>query len=182
MLRGGERIPGQARRVHLLRHALPLPVPQLPPSQWPLSPDSRSAARAMSRKVPGNVVLLSSTEQKAIETARLATGDAPICDARLREVDRPGESFDEFSSDRRGAWIRGELDERHQGWEAARQAGCRFARAVEAYPGSDLLIATHGMVLVAWLQEIGRLQPGEAAEAYWSALAFPQLITVEIPA
>ena len=159
---------------------MPIQNPHLPPSQWTLSPDGRASALLMRHELPAEVVLLSSPEQKALETARLAAGRPPASDAGFREVDRPGEPFDEFSVERRGAWIRGELDARHRGWETLEQAGRRFAQAVEAHPGNDLLIATHGMVLVAWLVEIGRLEAGRAAEAYWSTLTFPQLITVEI--
>ncbi|WP_193104514.1 histidine phosphatase family protein [Brachybacterium sp. FME24] len=160
---------------------MPIPDPHLPASQWILSSDGRSAALSMGQKLPGEVVLLSSTEQKAIETAHLAAGRAPACDAGFREVDRPGEPFDEFSSERRGAWIRGELDDRHHGWETPAQAARRFSRSVQDHPKDDVLIATHGMVLVAWLVDIGRVESGRAAESYWSALTFPQLITVEIP-
>lgn len=161
---------------------MPIPDPNLPPSQWTLSTDGRAAALSMRHELPAEVVLLSSPERKALETARLATGRAPVSDAGFREVDRPDEPFDEFSSERRGAWIRGELDARHRGWETPSRAGRRFAQAVESHPGNDLLIATHGMVLVAWLVENGRLEAGRAAETYWSTLAFPQLITVEIEA
>lgn len=177
---GGERGPGRTRQVHLLRHAMPIPDPQLPPSHWTLSSEGRAAARSMRHKLPAGSILLSSTEQKAIETARLMAGREPAADIGFCEVHRPGEPFDEFSSERRGAWIHGELDDRHRDWATPDQAGRRFAQAVEAHPGSDLVIATHGMVLVAWLVQIGYLEAGQAAESYWSTLTFPQFITVEI--
>lgn len=115
-----------------------------------------------------------------METARLATGQEPTTDASFCEVHRPGEPVDELSSERRGAWARGEVDVRHRGWETPDEAGRRFALAVDAHPGSDVVIATHGMVLVAWLVRIGHLEAGASAESYWSALTFPQLITIEI--
>lgn len=165
--------------MHLLRHAMPVPDPQLPPSQWTVSAEGRVAARSVRHELPEGAVLLSSTEQKAIETARLAAGREPTADVGFCEVHRPGEPFDRFSTERRGAWIRGELDARHRGWETPDQAGRRFTQAVEAHPGSDLVIATHGMVLVAWLMWIGHLEAGATAESYWSTLTFPQLITVD---
>lgn len=173
------RIAGRARHVHLLRHAMPVPDPHLLPSQWALSSEGRDAALSIRHELPESSVLLSSTERKAIQTARLAAGREPATDVGFCEVHRPGEPVDEFSSERRGAWTRGDLDHRHRGWETPGQAGRRFAQAVEAHPGSDLLIATHGMVLVAWLVQIGHLEAGRAAESYWSTLTFPQLITVE---
>lgn len=135
----------------------------------------------MSRSVPPGVLVLSSGERKAIQTARLATGREPRQDSRFGEVAKPGEPHDELFRARRGAWVRGESDERHRGWETPADAALRFSQAVEEHPGEDLLIATHGMVMVAWLVSIGWLGAGRAAEEFWAALTFPDLVAVETP-
>ena len=101
------------RRIHLLRHAMPETAPDLAPSDWALTPSGRDAARAMWRRLPQGVTVLSSAERKAIETARCATGRVPLIDPRFGEVERPGEPFDAEARERRGAWIRGEPDARH---------------------------------------------------------------------
>ena len=167
------------RRIHLLRHAMPDTAPELAPSDWALTPSGHDAARAMGRRLPQGVTVLSSAEKKAIETARSATGRVPLIDPRFGEVGGPGEPFDADVRERRGAWIRGEADARHERWESTTEAARRFAAGV-ADQGSedDLLIATHGMVMVAWLVSIGRVHAGPAAEEYWASLAFPDLITV----
>ncbi len=54
----------------------------------------------------------------------------------------------------------------------------RFGRAVaeHAAEGTPLVIASHGMVITAWLVH-GRqmLRPEEAAD-FWEAMAFPDVI------
>ena len=168
------------RRLHLLRHAMPDPAPHLPPSVWALATQGRHAAITIGRRVPKGVRVLSSAERKAIQTARLATGQEPRQDSRFGEVAKPGEPYGSPFRERRGPWVRGDPDERHRGWETPVDAARRFSQAVEDHPDDDLLIATHGMVMVAWLVSIGRLHAGRAAEEYWAALTFPDLVTVEI--
>jgi broad specificity phosphatase PhoE len=59
------------------------------------------------------------------------------------------------------------------------EAARRFAAGVaDQGAGDDLLIATHGMVMVAWLVSIGQVDAGRAAEEYWASLAFPDLVTL----
>lgn len=173
---GGDRT---VRRIHLLRHAMPDTAPELAPSDWALTWSGRDAARAMGRRLPQGVTVLSSAERKAIETARCATGREPLIDPRFGEVERSGEPFDDEARERRGAWIRGEPDARHELWESTTEAARRFAAGVaDQGAEDDLLIATHGMVMVAWLVSIGQVDAGPAAEEYWASLAFPALITV----
>lgn len=159
---------------------MPATDPGLSPSQWPLSAEGRAATIELSRRAPEGARLLSSDERKAVETAQLIGGHDPECDSRFGEISRPGEPFDEDSRERRAAWVRGEPDGRHAGWEPPQEAARRFASGVEDYSGAELLIVTHGLVLVAWLKEIGQLGVGGAAERYWFGLAFPELVTVEI--
>lgn len=166
-------------QIHLLRHAMPETWPEVTPSAWTLTPSGRDAARAMGRRLPRGVTVLSSAERKAIETARCATGREPLIDPRFGEVERPGEPFDDEARERRGAWIRGETDARHKRWESMIEAARRFTAGVaDQRAGGDLLIATHGMVMVAWLVSIGRLDAAPTAEEYWASLTFPDLVTV----
>ena len=167
------------RRIHLLRHAMPDAGPEAAPPDWALTLPGRDAARAMRRCLPQGITVLSSAERKAIETARCATGREPLVDPRFGEVVRPGEPFDADARERRGAWIRGEIDDRHEHWESMAEAAQRFAAGVaDQGAGGDLLIATHGMVMIAWLVSIGRLEAGSAAEECWASLDFPDLVTV----
>lgn len=174
----------KVRRIHLLRHAMPDADAESTPSEWALTPSGRDAARALGSRLPQGVAVLSSAERKAIESARCATGREPLIDPRFGEVRRPGEPFDADARERRGAWVRGETDARHECWESMSEAARRFAAGVaDQGAGDDLLIATHGMVMVAWLVSIGQVDAGPAAEEYWASLAFPDLVTLtESPA
>lgn len=172
----------KVRAIHLLRHAMPEAEPELAPSDWALTPSGRNAARAIGMRLPRSVSVLSSAERKAIETAQCATAREPSVDPRFGEVRRPGEPFDADVRERRGAWIRGRTDARHEHWESLAEAGLRFEAGVaDQSPGDDLLIATHGMVMVAWLVSIGRLDAGPTAEEFWASLAFPDVVTVTVP-
>ena len=168
-----------SRRIHLLRHAMPLTDPRVEPSRWELSGPGRQAARRIAAEIPVHARLLSSSETKAIQTARLAAAREPAIDGRFDEVRRPGEPFDDRARDRRRAWIMGELDARHTGWESITEAGARFDSAVREHDAGDLVIATHGMVITAWLLTMGRLRGGSEAAGFWARLPFPALISID---
>lgn len=177
-----ERVPELSRgvrTVRLLRHAMPEQVPGVDPARWVLGPAGLAAASGLRGAVPGGACVLSSPEPKAVATAEAATGVPPRCDPRFAEVRRPLEPFGGEVRARRGAWVAGRLDERHEGWETPAQAAARFAEGVAAYR-DDLVVATHGMVMTAWLVVAGHVSP-DAAEAFWRELSFPELIVVEVP-
>lgn len=170
----------------LVRHAQAAAGAEQAPGDWPLSPAGRVAAAALGPELPDRAVWLSSPERKAVETLTLVVpGGARelVQDARFGEIRRPEEPFDDAFRARRRAWVEGRPDERHQGWESLEEAGARFHAAVldrRADP-DPLVIATHGLVLTAWLVRLGKVEPGGPAGAFWSALAFPDLIRVGIP-
>lgn len=168
-----------AQTVTLLRHAAPQVLPQVEPARWSLSPDGRQAASLLRGQLPGRTVLASSPEAKAIETLSLAAVSDPRhlhVDDNFGEVQRI-EPFDENHRSRRLAWVRGELDDRHTGWETPPQAAERFQAGLDAIEG-DVVVATHGMVMTAWLVACGIVEPGAAAGAYWASLTFPALVIV----
>ncbi len=100
---------------------------------------------------------------------------------RFNEVQRD-EPFDNDFRSRRRAWVEGKLDDRHAGWETPEEAASRFDEAVREYGerGERLVIGSHGMVITAWLVHAGLLQPGVAAGRFWEALAFPELVEVDL--
>ncbi|MFC0674353.1 histidine phosphatase family protein [Brachybacterium hainanense] len=159
--------------------------PSLDPARWPLSPEGRAAARRTGRRLPAGALVLSSAEVKAVETAQLATGAAPVLDDRFGEVRRPGEPFDSQVRARRRAWVGGTPDARHRGWESLSAAGTRFDQAVREHLAGcdgDLVIAAHGMVITAWLVVTDRLEAGEEAACFWEGLCFPDLLGAEVEA
>lgn len=165
--------------VRIVRHAEPEVVPGDDPRRWVLSQAGRSAARELRTRLPQTGVWVSSTEAKAHETLLCAADPDVVVaqDPRFDEVLR-SEPFDEEFRARRRAWVRGDLGVEHTGWETPQEAAVRFGRAVaeHASGGTPLVIASHGMVITAWLVH-GRhlLRPQEAAD-FWEAMAFPDVI------
>lgn len=168
-------------RVTLIRHAAPVSRADLDPSAWSLSPAGRRAATALRLRVTTGTTLAASAETKAIETLCLAADrerDELHVDRRFGEVVRPGEPFDDDHRNRRLAWVIGRPDDRHQGWESPEQAAARFQAGIDDL-GGRVVVATHGMVLTAWLVSRGVVGSGSEAGSFWLGLAFPDVITTD---
>jgi len=167
-----------ALKVILLRHAAPEVRPGVRPERWSLSDDGRQAARLLRGQLPERAVLASSREAKAIETPGCRSGSTSLAHRRnFGEVQRV-EPFDDHHHSRRLAWVRNELDDRHIGWETPSQAAVRFQAGLDAID-DDVVVATHGMVMTAWLVARGIVEPGQSAGACWIRLTFPALVTAQ---
>ncbi len=155
----------------LVRHAEPAVSPREDPRLWPLSPIGREAASQLHDRLPRTSRWISSTERNAYETLFYAghSGIAVAQDRRFDEV-RRDEPFDSDSNTRRRAWVQGRLDEGHAGWESPQEAAERVELAVREYAADAgaLVVATHGMVLTAWLVH-GRQRLARASTAAASA-------------
>lgn len=121
--------------MYLVRHAMTVVDPSTPSAEWRLSADGRRAAAAL--ELPALPVLTSS-EQKAIDTALLAGWDA-TADDRLREVTRPFHAADYEDHVRR--YLAGDEPD---GWETRDHA---LARLHEALDGFDGIAVTHGLAI-----------------------------------
>lgn len=75
----------------------------------------------------------------------------------------------------------GQLDDRHTGWESPEEAAERFDVAVRehAADADALVVATHGMVLTAWLVHGRRWLAPEGAGSFWDQMHFPEVIRVD---
>lgn len=170
-----------ARRVILLRHAAPQVNSSRDPHYWGLSAEGRSAAAGLRSRMPVTATFAASDELKAIETLRAATDCEFVVDGRFGKVCRPREPIsDDFRAVRRD-WVAGALDARHDGWESPDAAAARFANGLDALAGDVLVVATHGMVLSAWLVSVGEIRPGAAAADFWEHLALPDFFEVDWP-
>lgn len=129
--------------------------PSTPSAEWRLSDDGRRAAAAL--ELPALPVLTSS-EQKAIDTALLAGWDA-MPDDRLREVIRPfhGDDYEEHV-------LRYLAGDEPDGWEPRDRA---LARLHEALDGFDGIAVTHGLAISLF----AGLDFDE-----WRAMPFPAVI------
>ena len=137
----------------LVRHAMTIVDRSRPSEEWVLSDDGRAAARAL--RLSG--AARSSSEPKALETARLAGLDATP-DDRLREVRRPWS--DDYAAD-----VARYLDgEDLPGWESRGDALARLRDALDGYDG---VAVTHGLAISLYL--------GYSCEE-WRALPFPAVV------
>ncbi|MCW4459441.1 histidine phosphatase family protein [Microbacterium sp. MPKO10] len=171
------------RRILLLRHAMPDASPDSSPDTWPLSDEGATAASQLCGRLPANGVLASSPELKARQTLEQAVGRHTniVVDSRFAEVNRPGEPFDDGFHDRRFAWIVGHPHPIHEHWETPKAAASRFQAGIDAIDGESIVVASHGMVLTAWLVAVGVVRPGQEAGRFWSTLSMPDLIEVPVP-
>ncbi|MEJ1087517.1 NUDIX domain-containing protein [Microbacterium sp. Mu-80] len=171
------------RRLTFVRHAMPEVDSASPPSAWPLSDAGVAAAAAMVLEVDAGTIVVSSPERKARQTAALAVGSSIAqipTDPRLREVDRVERVHDGFRA-ARAAWVAGDLDDRHAGWEPPDAAAQRFHDGLLAHAAEHLIVGTHGMVLTAWMVAQRQVPPGDAAVTFWNALQFPDIVEISAP-
>lgn len=170
----------QQPRLVFVRHAMPRVDPSVSASDWELSADGIRAAHQMNLTAPPTTRVIASTEKKAIQTLALVTGSSERAipsDAGFDEV-RRREPVDSGYRDRRSAWVRGEPDARHAGWERFADVGARMDAAITRFRADSMIIGTHGMALTAWLVRAGLVAPGAAAVDFWATLAYPEIIEV----
>jgi broad specificity phosphatase PhoE len=137
----------------LIRHAQTVLDPATPSHEWPLSDEGRAAARALALSGPA----LSSSEQKALDTARLAGLD-PKPDDRLREARRP------FVAEYEPAVARYLGGEPLDGWEPRDDVLARMRAALDGYDG---VAVTHGLAIAIYA--------GMTFDE-WRAMPFPAVI------
>lgn len=99
-------------------------------------------------------------------------------DPRFNEVGRGGEPWGGNFLELRREYVDGHA---HPGWEPHDLAAERFDAGVADFQrlaaGRPVAIATHGMILTAWLVSRGVMAAGGAGD-FWSSLRFPDCIEV----
>jgi broad specificity phosphatase PhoE len=158
----------------LVRHATPAFEETVSPTAWPLSPDGRTAARALS--LPTGAVLAASDEVKAYQTLE-HLGEVQR-DPRFGEVHRVGEPWNGPYRELRRSYVEGAA---LPGWEPQGEVAARFDQAIAEFlvraGGRPLAVATHGMVMTVWLRSRDLVRsPGE----FWAALDFPDALVVDL--
>ncbi len=163
-----------SRQLLWIRHALPAPDPATPAREWPLTPEGRGAAARLARalgSLAGPVVVVTSDERKAVETAEVvcdALGLAPaeVC-AGLGEVRRPWTDGD-YHAAARGYLRSGSVP----GWEPRDEVLRRVSGALAEHwrPEGTTIAVGHGLAMSIWAADaIDRLDAVE----FWESLAFP---------
>ena len=170
-------------RLVLVRHAMPVIDPAVPPGRWQLGPDGRAAARDLRPLVVGPAYYVASTEPRAVQTLQEIAGRTGVrTGAGLVEVRRP-HVWSDTSTYRRTArsYVEGTLPD---GWEPHDRVVGRFDRAVARHAAAataqaiTLIVGTHGMAATIWLASRYHLEPDPAQ--FWAALRFPDLIEVDL--
>jgi broad specificity phosphatase PhoE len=158
----------------LVRHAMPELNAAVPPELWELGDVGRRGAVSLRDVVPGDAVLVSSTEPKARQT--LEPSGPVVTDARFTEVERD-EPYDGDFRARRRAYITG-TD--HPGWEPRAEVIARFDAGIRWWQArcgdQPVVVATHGMAMTLWLTTLGLPDPG----AFWAQLRLPDVFEVNV--
>ena len=174
------------RIVTLVRHAAPSIDPGVPASEWSLSPagvdDSIALAEDLRTLRPASLV--SSTEPKAVQTARLIAQRLQLkLSTRdgLREHRRSGEflSRENFDSNIRAFF-------RHPaklvyGHESCEEVGLRIETevhlALSCDPSHNVILVTHGTVMASFIRRHWSVNAHEV----WMSLGLPAYLAFTVP-
>ena len=173
-------------RLYLVRHAAVTVRPDLPPSQWHLSPEGRAAAKAMAEEScwAELAVIYASPEPKAVGTAqRIAArhGLTIRLEHDLREVERRSWVEEGYREQVR-RYLAGEPVD---SWEPRETALGRVRACIDgivaASGGQDVAAVSHGLVLTLYMTDRLALN-AEASYELWQAIGFPDVAIVDAQA
>ena len=163
----------------LVRHSVPEIDPHRPAHEWALSADGcrRAGQLAAWLAAYGLDLLVSSEEQKAVQTAAIAgeeLGLPVVITPGLHEQDRSGAiGLDHGQFHDRVARMFSHPSERVLGTESADEARERFsrtlARVLARHPGQNLGVVAHGTVLSLFVAE----REGTDPYGLWQSLGMP---------
>lgn len=165
-----------------IRHARPEIDPQRPAGQWPLSDDGRQQSLALAQRLNGMGLthIVTSTEQKAIDTGRIIATHLGLphqTAPNLHEHDRtdvPYQSEAQFQQAIRDLFAH--PDQLVFGRETANQALARFKQAVgdvlAMFPAGKVAIVAHGTVISLCVADCS----GREAYTLWQSLKQPDTL------
>jgi broad specificity phosphatase PhoE len=167
----------------LVKHSLPAIDREIPPAHWHLSEEGKAHCRPLAERlrVYEPTALISSTEPKAAETARLVAHELGLTvelDPRLREQYRsvPWLNADAFRM------IVGRAFECPAeivyGMESLNSARERFEAAVDERLAStrrSLVVVAHGTVISAYVEA----KAGVDGYTVWLRLGLPSLVVLD---
>ena len=167
--------------LYLVRHGRPAIVPGVPAAEWELDPATYDDVWALrsSGRLPERAGWFCSAEPKAVQTAQLLTDTEVGVLPDLGEHVRSGERVDDFAGTVRRAFEH-PGEPAADGWEPLDACRARVVPAVrrilEVHGGDDVVLVGHG---TAWTLVVAELTGQPPDLERWSALAMPDLMTVE---
>lgn len=175
-----------ARRLTLVRHSIPDIRAEVPASQWRLSPEGLTLARAFAAQLePGNADSIgTSTEPKAVQTAEALAEvwKLPVEQlAGLHEHERPVPRMlarEQFETTIRELFARpSELVFGAETADAARERFINAVRTVVERTDRDLLLVSHGTVIALFVAAHTDVNPFE----FWKQQEMPCAVTFVLP-
>ena len=175
------------RKLILIRHSLPMLVPDCPPSQWELTPEGRNLCFLLADRLvdckPG--VVVTSQERKAEETGTILAERLGIpwnAQDNLHEHRRQGGVFlDQETFLAQIAKLFQYPDQLVFGLETAQQALDRYHRAIFSVMSKQseniVAIVSHGTVMALYYGKITGCDP----YLFWGRLGLPSFYTVSWP-
>jgi broad specificity phosphatase PhoE len=177
------------RRLHLVKHAMPVKVAARPSREWVLADEGRALAARLAGRLAGAGIdrFVSSTEPKARETAEIMAGALGVpCEAAdgLHEQEREGMPFFATPADLDAAMrdFFARPAERVFGQESADEASARYSLALERVVGGAdgdgaLAVVSHGTVMTLFIARHNRVDPFEL----WRSLGLPSSAVLSLP-
>ena len=181
------RIENKMPKLILVKHSLPTIDPLVPAREWHLSQEGRLRCGPLADKLAAYepVVIVASTEPKAVETANIVAErlDKPFEVAEgLHEHNRSNVAF--YSPqvfDQAVATFFQQPGELVFGRETAIQAQERFSMAVEGvlkkYTDGNVVIVAHGTVITLFVAAHAKIEPF----AFWKQLRLPSFVVLGVP-
>ncbi|MDH5605501.1 MAG: phosphoglycerate mutase family protein [Anaerolineae bacterium] len=172
----------------LIRHSISQPDTTAPAAEWRLSHAGREACKGLAHTIRDYrpSLLISSTEPKAIETARLTAQELNLPSqiaAGLHEHDRTNIGFmpSKEQFDQAVANLFAKPDACVFGLESADQARVRFAAGVKSilqqYPEENLALVSHGTVIALFTAHANQMD----AYSFWQGLGMPAVVVLTLP-
>jgi broad specificity phosphatase PhoE len=172
-------------RLILVKHAMPVIVPDTPPPTWVLSDDGRDASARIATELAGYqpVAVVTSVELKAAETGEIIAarlGQPSSTAPGLHEHERdvvPFDSVERFHQRMRQFFA--EPAAVVYGAESADAAHARFEHAVRdllvTHPDGSLIVVAHGTVISLLVARANGIEPFPI----WTGLDVPSLVVVD---
>ncbi len=178
------------RRLHLIKHSMPVKQPARPSREWVLGDEGRALAARLGERLAGEGIVrfAASAEPKARATAEIMAAALGVpCEVveGLHEQEREGAPFfatpADFDAIMRDFFAR--PAERVFGQETADEAHARYAAALErtiARAGDDdgsLAVVSHGTVMTLFIARHDRIDPFPL----WQSLGLPSSAVLSLP-